>query len=318
MFKHKFHAWLERYFYRPGIFEIIISTLFLPLSALYYCVVWAKFKLSKVQKFPLPIISIGNLVLGGSGKTPLTKAIFNKFSPKFKTFIILRGYKRESKGMQIVALNGDIKCDVATSGDEAMEYALTLKNANIIVSSNRKIAIKEAINLGAQLIILDDGFGKADIFKFNILLRPATTPRLNFTIPSGVYRYPKSFYNLADFIPNSNDITKETTIINPQPKMVLMTAIANPSRLNFIYDSCIGVEHFSDHHKFSSQECQNILKKYNADSLLVTQKDFVKIKDFGLSVSILDLKTEISPNFANKIKLFIKSYQNSDTIYPKL
>ena len=62
----------------------------------------------------------------------------------------------------------------------------------------------------------------------------------------------------------------------------------------------------------------NALKKYNANSLLVTQKDYVKIKDFGLSVSILDLKTTISPNFANKIKLFIKSYQNSDTIYPKL
>lgn len=315
MFKRKFHAWLERYFYQPSVFDIIVSALLLPLSAIYYCIVWIKFKLSKAQKFPIPIISIGNLVLGGSGKTPLTKAIFNEFNSEFKTFIILRGYKRESKGMQIVALNGDIKCDVATSGDEAMEYATNLKNANIIVSNDRKIAINEAINLGAKLVILDDGFGKANIFKFNILLRPAKTPRLNFTIPSGVYRYPSSFYDLADFIPNSSDIIKKTTIINPQPKMVLMTAIANPSRLEFIFKKCIGYEFFGDHHKFNKFECESILKKYNANSLLVTQKDYVKIKDFGLSVSILDLKTTISPNFANKIKLFIKSYQNSDKIY---
>ena len=133
--------------------------------------------------------------------------------------------------MQIVALNGDIKCDVATSGDEAMEYATNLKNANIIVSNDRKIAINEAINLGAKLIILDDGFGKANLFKFNILLRPAKTPRLNFTIPSGVYRYPSSFYSLADFIPSSSDIIKKTTIINPQPKMVLMRSEEHTSEL---------------------------------------------------------------------------------------
>ena len=60
---------------------------------------------------------------------------------------------------------------------------------------------------------------------------------------------------------------------------------------------------------------ENILKKYNGTSLLVTQKDYVKIKDFGLNLSILELKTTISPNLSNKIALFVKSYQNSDKIY---
>ncbi|ARR03870.1 MULTISPECIES: tetraacyldisaccharide 4'-kinase [Campylobacter] len=317
MFNRKFHIWLEKYFYQPEFFELIISALLLPFSAIYYCIVWIKFKLAKPIKFDIPVISVGNLVLGGSGKTPLTKALFNEFSHKYKTFIILRGYKRESKDMQIVALNGDIKCDIATSGDEAMEYATNLQNANVIVSNDRKIAINEAIKLGAKLVILDDGFGKADIYKLNILLKPAINPRLNFTIPSGVYRYPKSFYNLADIILSSSDINRQTTIINPCHKMVLMTAIANPSRLEFIFNKCVGREFFADHHKFSKFECENILKKYNADSLLVTQKDYVKIKDFGLSVSILDLKTTILPNLANKIEIFIKNYKNSDTIHQK-
>ncbi|TWO30202.1 tetraacyldisaccharide 4'-kinase [Campylobacter lanienae] len=315
MFNSKLHAWLEKYFYQPGYFELAISALLLPFSFIYYCLIWIKFKLAKPVKFKIPIISVGNLILGGSGKTPLTKAIFNEFSPKFKTFIILRGYKRESKGMQIVALNGDIKCDTKTSGDEAMEYAISLKNANIIVCNDRKIAINEAINLGAKLVILDDGFGKADILKLNILIKPQNTPKLNFTIPSGFYRYPKSFYNLADIIPNSDDIIKEFNIINPTDKMVLISGIANPSRLSFIYDRCVGYEHFGDHYKFNKFECENILKKYNGTSLLVTQKDYVKIKDFGLNLSILELKTTISPNLSNKIALFIKSYQNSDKIY---
>uniref|UniRef100_UPI0024325D46 tetraacyldisaccharide 4'-kinase n=1 Tax=Campylobacter lanienae TaxID=75658 RepID=UPI0024325D46 len=262
MFNSKLHAWLEKYFYQPGYFELAISALLLPFSFIYYCLVWIKFKLAKPVKFKIPIISVGNLILGGSGKTPLTKAIFNEFSPKFKTFIVLRGYKRESKGMQIVALNGDIKCDTKTSGDEAMEYAISLKNANIIVCNDRKIAINEAINLGAKLVILDDGFGKADIFKLNILIKPQNTPKLNFTIPSGFYRYPKSFYNLADIIPNSDDIIKEINIINPTDKMVLISGIANPSRLSFIYDRCVGYEHFGDHYKFNKFECENILKKY--------------------------------------------------------
>ncbi len=300
MFNPKFHAWLEKYFYQPGYFELAISALLLPFSFIYYCLVWIKFKLAKPKKFSIPIISVGNLILGGSGKTPLTKAIFNEFSPKFKTFIILRGYKRESKGMQIVALNGDIKCDTKTSGDEAMEYAISLKNANIIVCNDRKIAINEAIKIAMIL---------------NKNIKPQKTPKLNFTIPSGFYRYPKSFYNLADIIPNSDDIIKEINIINPTDKMVLISGIANPSRLSFIYDRCVGYEHFGDHYKFNKFECENILKKYNGTSLLVTQKDYVKIKDFGLNLSILELKTTISPNLSNKIALFVKSYQNSDKIY---
>ena len=183
------------------------------------------------------------------------------------------------------------------------------------ICNDRKIAINEAINLGAKLVILDDGFGKADIFKLNILIKPQNTPKLNFTIPSGFYRYPKSFYNLADIIPNSDDIIKEINIINPTDKMVLISGIANPSRLSFIYDRCVGYEHFGDHYKFNKFECENILKKYNGTSLLVTQKDYVKIKDFGLNLSILELKTTISPNLSNKIALFVKSYQNSDKIY---
>ncbi|ANE36102.1 tetraacyldisaccharide 4'-kinase [Campylobacter iguaniorum] len=308
MYSRKFHSWINKYFYRPRYFEVLVSMLLSPLALVYTTIVWIKFKLAKPLKFSVPIISVGNLVVGGTGKTPLTKAIFNEFSQDYKTFIILRGYKRSSKGLVKVCIDGNLLCDTQASGDEAMEYALSLKNANVIVSEDRKLAINEAINLGANLIILDDGFGKFDIFKFNILLKPSSKPPLRLTLPSGAYRYPASFYKFGDFIPQNDDIIKTNTITNQTSKMVLVTAIANPFRLKDSFKECIGLEFFADHHKFSKLELENIIKKFGATSLLVTQKDFVKIKDFGFELSILELNTQISPNFKDKLNNFIKNY----------
>ena len=179
-----------------------------------------KFYFSKQINYGVKIISIGNLIMGGSGKTPFTKFLYSKFSPNLRTFIILRGYKRQSKGMQIVALNGEIFLDQTLSGDEASEYALSLKNANVIVSNDRKIAILKAKELGAKLILLDDGFSKFHIKKFNILLNSKPFSYFDFCFPSGAYRYPKSFFKHTDLIINDNDLQKTSTIINKTPRMV--------------------------------------------------------------------------------------------------
>ncbi|CZE47251.1 tetraacyldisaccharide 4'-kinase [Campylobacter geochelonis] len=306
MFERKFHAWIDRYFYTPSFSQKLLAQILAPLSILYALVVTVKKRFSKEVDYKIPIISVGNLTLGGSGKTPLTKAIFLKFSPKFKTFIILRGYKRNSRGMHIVALDGKILVDIKTSGDEAMEYALGLQNANVIVSEDRVIAIKEAKKLGAKLILLDDGFSKFNIKKFNILLVPKPKPALNLTLPSGAYRYPLSFYKFGDFIPKQSDIKKTSTIKNPTKRMVLTTAIAKPNRLKEHFSSCVGKEFFPDHYEFKKDELEEILKRYNATSLLVTAKDYVKIKDFNLPLSLINLELELSSEFEKKISSFIK------------
>ncbi|QKF71070.1 tetraacyldisaccharide 4'-kinase [Campylobacter geochelonis] len=306
MFERKFHAWIDRYFYTPSFSQKLLAQILAPLSILYALVVTVKKRFSKEVDYKIPIISVGNLTLGGSGKTPLTKAIFLKFSPKFKTFIILRGYKRNSRGMHIVALDGKILVDIKTSGDEAMEYALGLQNANVIVSEDRVIAIKEAKKLGAKLILLDDGFSKFNIKKFNILLVPKPKPAINLTLPSGAYRYPLSFYKFGDFIPKQSDIKKTSTIKNPTKRMVLTTAIAKPNRLKEHFSSCVGKEFFPDHYEFKKDELEEILKRYNATSLLVTAKDYVKIKDFNLPLSLINLELELSSEFEKKISSFIK------------
>ncbi|MBR8462032.1 tetraacyldisaccharide 4'-kinase [Campylobacter sp. faydin G-105] len=294
------YKWVESYIYHPTLTQKFIAFLLLPLSFIYAFFVWCKKLISRQKDFDIKILSIGNLSLGGSGKTPLCIAIANEFSGGF---IVLRGYKRTSKGLVIVCQNGKILTDVDVSGDEAMEYANSVKNANVIVSENRDIAIRKAKELGARYVLLDDGFGKFHIKKFNILLRPYPAPTFNFAIPSGGYRYPISFYKFADFIAeNGVDFFRQSEILDPTPKMVLVTAIANPTRLKPFFRQTCGQIFFPDHYRFNKAELEQILKTYNATSLLMTQKDYVKVEHFKLPISLITLKTTLSNNLKNAIQ----------------
>ena len=259
-----------------------------------------KSKFSKTLDFGIPIISIGNLTLGGSGKTPLGIAILNEFEGGC---VVLRGYGRASKGLIKVAISGEILVGVTASGDEAMEYAKSVKNANVIVSENRDIAINEAKKMGAKYVLLDDGFGKFHIKKFNVLIHPSAKPYFDFVLPSGAYRYPSKFYAKADHVvKEGEDFTRTSETINQTPKMVLVTAIANPQRLEPCFSLCIGREIYPDHYAFSRDELAKILERYGATSLLVTRKDAVKMEEFGLPLSVIALKTTLADKFKRIIK----------------
>ncbi|MCZ6105995.1 tetraacyldisaccharide 4'-kinase [Campylobacter ureolyticus] len=304
MSKKIFHNWVNKYFYSPNFWQKFVSKLLLPLSYIYAFIVIIKKILSKEKDFDVKIISVGNLIVGGSGKTPLTLALYKHFSKNYKTFIILRGYKRSSKGLVEVCIDNKILVDVKQSGDEAMEYALN--NANVIVSENRINAIQKAKDLGANLIILDDGFSKFNIKKFNILLKPPIRPYFNFALPSGAYRYPLFFYKFGDFIVENSENKKCSLIENETKNMVLVTAIANPNRLEEHFNKCVGKEFFPDHHAFTKDELSQIIEKYNATSLLITMKDYVKIKDFGLPISIIKLEISLSQTLIKAISNYIK------------
>lgn len=209
-----FKLLIERNLYDPSPAWLALGVILAPLSMLYTFIVCLKRLFAKPQSFKIPIISVGNLTLGGSGKTPLARALFKEFSGEFKTCIILRGYGRKSRGLLEVALGGRILCDVRQSGDEAMEYALSLRGANVIVSEDRAAGILRAQTLGFELVILDDGFSKFNIAKFDILLRPQNAPKLPFCLPLAAYRYPPFFYKFADFIPAPSDISQGFKIVS--------------------------------------------------------------------------------------------------------
>jgi len=327
-----------------------------PLSLLYTLIVCLKRLFAKPQKFKIPIISVGNLTLGGSGKTPLVRALFKEFNGGLKTCIILRGYGRKSRGLLEVALGGRILCDVGQSGDEAMEYALFLRGANVIVSEDRAAGILRAQTLGFELVILDDGFSKFNISKFDILLRPQSAPKLPFCLPFAAYRYPPFFYKFADFIPSPSDISQELRIISTadlqsklnstdeisnladeisdlnlnraadeisnlnhaadkilnskeanfeRSRTILISAIAKPWRLQRFLPLAKAHAFFPDHYDFKKEQILELLKREDAEHILCTAKDYVKLRDLGAEISVILLNLKLSENFIREIQNYI-------------
>lgn len=301
-------SWLDKYFFEPNLWQKILAFLLLPLSAVYALIAICNTKLRKKVAFTVPIISVGNLTLGGNGKTPICKAIAKLFADKKAVFIVLRGYKRKSKGLVIVKNKGEILCDVAQSGDEAMEYALDDAIMGVIVSENRIKGIECALNLGASLIVLDDAFSKNHIEKFDIILESRLQPYFNFTLPSGAYRLPKCFAKKADFIAvEGKDFTRHSHSKENQ-KAILITAIAKPFRLYEHFIKARACYFYKDHYEFQKNELEALLKKHHCDTLMLTLKDFVKVKDMGFKCQIIELDIKLSDGFKQAILRYVERF----------
>jgi len=301
--------WVEEYLFYPKTFlQFLLSFLLLPLTFLYCFVVISKRLFAKKIDFKVPIISIGNLTVGGSGKTPLTIELAKEYE---NCAIVLRGYGRTSKGLVVVSKEKNILCDVSQSGDEAMLYAKSLPNATVIVSEDRTKAIELAKSFTCQPIFLDDGFSKSYIKKFDILIKPSAEPTLPFCLPSGAYREPKYLYNSADLIVCENkDFTRKVEISNPTKDMVLITGISKPTRLDEFLPKNIKYKiYFEDHHSFNKEELENLVDKYSASSILTTQKDAVKMEDFGLNLSIMHLSLEVNLQTKQQINTFLDNFR---------
>ncbi len=298
-------TWLERYFFKPNFLQKCLAFLLLPLSLVYLlgAVLNARFK--KKVDFKKPVVSVGNLSLGGNGKTPFCKALAREFEG---SFIVLRGYKRKSKGLLIVKKEGKILCSVKESGDEAMEYAYEKSILGVIVSENRVFGISKAFELGAKFVILDDAFSKFHIKKFDILLESKLKPYFNFVLPSGALRLPRSYEKKANFVAKEGEDFFTHSFVKENVKAVLVTGIAKPFRLFEHFSKARACYFFADHYEFKKNELEILLKKHNCDTLMLTFKDFVKIKDFGFKCEIIELNIEISEPLKEKIKQYLRSF----------
>jgi tetraacyldisaccharide 4'-kinase len=256
-----------------------------------------RFKNKTAQDFDIDIISVGNLNVGGSGKTPLVTALSLKYE---NVAIILRGYGRESSGLHVVSHNGEIFLDVKTSGDEAMIYAHKVPSALVIVSEDRNIAINKAKEMGAKIIFLDDAYSKHDIKKLDLLLHVES--KNNFCLPAGPYRERLWANKEAVILKDGVDFKRVVELKDKCDKMSLVTAIARPNRLDKFLPDVVSKNCFEDHHSFTKTELEEILQKDNSDSLLVTYKDYVKVQSFGLKLSLLDLHVEVSEEIFKTIE----------------
>lgn len=247
-------------------------------------------------------------MIGGTGKTPFLIELSSKYKNK-KIYIILSGYGRKSKELVEVSKNGKLLANVFESGDEAILIAnkLDSSNINIIVTKNRIEAIKISEKNLAELIILDDAFHCTNIKKIDILLFPNQISNY-FLIPSGPFReiYFMKFFSHLNLIEDI-DFKRDVFIENKTDKMILYTAISNPKRLDkFLFNlNIVKKIYLEDHSFFNKDKIISNIKRYNAHSILVTEKDFVKLKTFDINISILKLNITINEKRINEINKLI-------------
>ena len=286
--------------YNPSLIQKILSILLLPISWLYCLLAYIRYLRSSPKSQGIPVVSVGNLTVGGTGKTPVVIELARHFD---KPAIVLRGYGRKSKGMVVVKDKTTILCDVIRSGDEAMLYAESLPSATVIVSEIRERGIAEAKAMGCEVILLDDGYGKHSIEKLDLVIAvPTPNP---FCLPSGAYRERLWFGKKATILMERVAFQRSVSIKNPTEKMVLVTAIARPERLDPYLPEGIEKIYFEDHHFFTQGELESIIKQYDATSLLVTSKDFVKMSMFKLNLSLLDLSVVLDETLISTVKEYV-------------
>ncbi len=301
---------LETLFYRPKWYHWIVAMLLLPISIIYGIGMWIRRKTTAPKRYSVPIVSVGNLVIGGSGKTPMVIAIAERFADK-KVAIVSRGYGRQSRGLVEVSRSGEILCSVEESGDEAMLMALSLPQASVIVSEERSQAIGLAIQSSAEMIIMDDGFNRVEIEKFEVVLEPEKVPS-RLPLPAGPMREFIGSYKYADMLLKEGvDYFREVSFENLTDRMVLVTAIADPKRLDiYLPEGVMQKVYLEDHAYFDKAKLENILNKSKAQSLLVTEKDWVKIRDFDLPISIMKLKLRLNNSIISQIESFVDDYKD--------
>jgi tetraacyldisaccharide 4'-kinase len=148
----------------------------------------------RTHKLGLPVISVGNLTTGGTGKTPLVEWIGRELARTGKRVCILtRGYGRDKPGARVVVSDGrQILSDAAEAGDEPLLLAESLKGlAAVISDADRVAAAGWAVdNLHSEVFVLDDGFQHLRLARnLNILTIDAANPWGNRKLlPAGILR----------------------------------------------------------------------------------------------------------------------------------
>lgn len=146
----------------------------------------------KQRKYDIPIICVGNLTAGGTGKTPHIEYLIKLLSSRYKVAVLSRGYKRKSKGFSIV----DIDSKVQEVGDEPLQIKQKFPDALVVVDKNRRNAIEKILTIEQEerpdVILLDDGFQHRYVQpSLSILLVDSNRPVFeDQLLPAGLLREP--------------------------------------------------------------------------------------------------------------------------------
>ncbi len=176
-----------------------------PFALLYGLGIWIRNKMFDwdvypEQQFDLPVVNVGNLAVGGTGKTPHVEYLLRLLEAHYKTATLSRGYGRKSLGY-ILADSNSIAEEI---GDEPLLYATKFKDTLVVVCEKRLFAIPNLIadHPETDVIIMDDAYQHRSVKPgLNILLTTFEKPFFNdFLLPAGTLREWASGYNRADVI----------------------------------------------------------------------------------------------------------------------
>lgn len=279
-------------------------------------------------KLKVPVISIGNIVAGGTGKTPFVIYLAKALHPK-KIAIATKGYRRNCKKTVIV------KKDTSPHmcGDEPFLLSQKLPEATVIVDESRAFAGYLAQIYGAEVLLLDDGmqhrqlhrdmeivvmhsddlFGKGNYLPAGLLRdSPRRLKRATHIILNGIHdeeHFAKVTELLASY--TSAPITAMDIVIENKEevagkKVACFCGIASPSRFKSTL-ARLGCEIESsiekpDHVAFTKEELETFCSKVKgADCLVCTEKDFVKLpKDLTLPLPIVAVRISHIPSFGKE------------------
>jgi len=280
-------------------------------------------------KSDIPIVVVGNLTIGGTGKTPLVKYIANELADRgYKPGIVSRGYGGKFKETLHVTSETSVK----ETGDEAQ--ILAKLNFPFYIDKNRVRAVKKLIkDHDCDVIISDDGLQHYKMGRHVEIAVIDGKRRFgnNLTFPAGPLREPKNRLSSVDFIVNNSGPTEEGEyLMNISPSKFVhlksgksysvdkwpmhnqihaVAGLGNPGRFFDLLDKLgfDSIRHpFPDHHNFSSSDI------FYLDHLpiVMTEKDASKCKDFDNNkIWYLTIDADVTNKFIDKLDKKIKSIQ---------
>lgn len=297
-----------------------LRKILLPFSLLYAAITGFRNFLydkgiKKSTAFSFPVIAVGNLSVGGTGKTPMVEYLIRLLSNKYEVAVLSRGYKRKSKGFYLA----NYKTTIEEIGDEPFQYHSKFKNIHVAVNADRVEGVKKikALVPKTQMVLLDDAFQHRKIKAgFYIVLTAYNDLYFNdLVLPAGNLREPKSGVKRADVVvvtkcPNNlseremqqiksridlenhkiffstikyhHSVTnnvEEIQVNHLNNNFIAVAGIAKPEyffqHLNCHKNDCLT---FSDHHFFSENELKNILLKANGRKIITTEKDYMRLQ----------------------------------------
>jgi tetraacyldisaccharide 4'-kinase len=296
----------------------------------------------KSYSFDIPVIAVGNLSVGGTGKTPQIEYLIRLLSTTYKVATLSRGYKRKSKGF--ILANATSNADIL--GDEPFQYYSKFKDIIVAVDADRKNGIENLMRLKdkPEVILLDDAYQHRRVKAgFYILLTSHDDLFYDdFLLPTGNLRENKSRAKRANVIvitkcsPTISDdeqlkikeriglnipiyfssIDYDSSVYNQNQSLevldinnkskILLAGIAKPEPFfNYLRTKNDELLVFPDHHHFSESDILTLKNKAKDKIIITTEKDFVRLKTEILAEQLYYLP--IKSKFVNQQAIFDKT-----------